>query len=197
VTNTPSRPAARSSIDGLTEDEQVPKGYVILTEAIRDRAGIDACGAASMTSLLEHGTRVLVADENVEVLEGEWHGNRTVVVEYESVGEGARVVRVGELPRRAAHPTSSGRLQRGDRIRFRAALTRAGMTHGQRRSVARPRTGEGTVQRWRWSQRARCRCRVGTGHRGDAAGRRRPVSRAAVCATRSSPFGRVTARKRR
>jgi uncharacterized protein (DUF1330 family) len=85
VTNTPSRPAARSSIDGLTEDEQVPKGYVILTEAIRDRAGIDACGAASMTSLLEHGTRVLVADENVEVLEGEWHGNRTVVVEYESV----------------------------------------------------------------------------------------------------------------
>jgi uncharacterized protein (DUF1330 family) len=85
VTNTPSRPAARSSIDGLTEDEQVPKGYVILTEAIRDRAGIDACGAASMTSLLEHGARVLVADENVEVLEGEWQGNRTVVVEYESV----------------------------------------------------------------------------------------------------------------
>jgi len=63
----------------------VPKGYVILTEAIHDRAGIDAYGAASTASLLEHGGRVLIVDENVEVLEGAWHGTRTVVVEYESV----------------------------------------------------------------------------------------------------------------
>jgi uncharacterized protein (DUF1330 family) len=63
----------------------VPKGYVILTEAIHDRAGMDTYGTASMPSLIEHGGRVLVVDEDVEVLEGEWHGNRTVVVEYESV----------------------------------------------------------------------------------------------------------------
>jgi len=36
-------------------------------------------------SLGEHGATVLVVDENVEVLEGEWHGNRTVILEYESV----------------------------------------------------------------------------------------------------------------
>jgi uncharacterized protein (DUF1330 family) len=30
---------------------------------------------------------VLVVDEDVEVLEGTWHGNRTVVVEYESVAK--------------------------------------------------------------------------------------------------------------
>ncbi len=63
----------------------MPKGYVILTEAIHDRAGIDAYGAASMASLIEHDGRVLVVDEDVEVLEGEWHGTRTVIVEYDSV----------------------------------------------------------------------------------------------------------------
>lgn len=63
----------------------MPKGYVILTEAIHDRAGMDAYGATSMASLIEHDGRVLVVDEDVEVLEGEWHGTRTVIVEYDSV----------------------------------------------------------------------------------------------------------------
>jgi uncharacterized protein (DUF1330 family) len=63
----------------------VPKGYVILTEDIRDRAGMDAYGAASTAPLVEFGGRVLVVDEQVEVLEGTWHGTRTVVVEFESV----------------------------------------------------------------------------------------------------------------
>jgi uncharacterized protein (DUF1330 family) len=61
------------------------KGYAIFTEAIRDRPGMDAYGQASMPSLIEHGGKVLVVDEDVEVLEGEWHGTRTVIVEYESV----------------------------------------------------------------------------------------------------------------
>src|SRR5262245_10696390 len=63
----------------------VPKGYVILTEEIHDRAGMDAYGTASTAPLLEHGGRVLVVDEDVDVLEGTWHGSRTVVVEFESV----------------------------------------------------------------------------------------------------------------
>jgi len=67
----------------------MPKGYVIITEAIHDREGMDAYGAASYPSLVEHGAKVLVADEQVELLEGRWHGNRTVVVECESV-EAAR-----------------------------------------------------------------------------------------------------------
>jgi uncharacterized protein (DUF1330 family) len=61
------------------------KGYVVLTEAIHDPATMDAYGTASMASLIEHGGRPLVVDEHVEVLEGEWHGTRTVIVEYESV----------------------------------------------------------------------------------------------------------------
>jgi uncharacterized protein (DUF1330 family) len=62
-----------------------PKGYVILTEDIRDRAGMDAYGEASTAPLVEFGGRVLVVDEQVEVLEGTWHGTRTVVVEFDSV----------------------------------------------------------------------------------------------------------------
>ena len=63
----------------------MPKGYVILTEVIHDRAGMDADGAASRASLVADEGRVLVVDEDVEVLEGEWHGTRTVIVEYDSV----------------------------------------------------------------------------------------------------------------
>jgi uncharacterized protein (DUF1330 family) len=65
----------------------VSKGYVILTEEIHDRAGMEAYGAASTAPLLEHGGRVLVVDEDVQVLEGSWHGTRTVVVEFESVAK--------------------------------------------------------------------------------------------------------------
>ena len=63
----------------------MPKGYVILTEAIHDADGMDSYGDASGGSVAEHSGRVLVVDADVEVLEGEWHGTRTVIVEFESV----------------------------------------------------------------------------------------------------------------
>ncbi len=63
----------------------MPKGYVILTEDIHDPAGMAEYAKLSTRPLLEHGGRVLVVDEHAEVLEGEWHGNRTVVVEFDSV----------------------------------------------------------------------------------------------------------------
>jgi uncharacterized protein (DUF1330 family) len=62
----------------------MPKGYFIVTEAIHDPGGMDAYGQASMPSIAEHGAKVLVVDENVDVLEGEWHGTRTVIVEFAS-----------------------------------------------------------------------------------------------------------------
>ncbi|MET7475525.1 DUF1330 domain-containing protein [Streptomyces sp. NPDC005648] len=67
----------------------MPKGYVILTESIKDPAGIAAYGRAAAPSLAENGGRVLAADPAPEVLEGDWHGNQTVVLEFESV-EAAR-----------------------------------------------------------------------------------------------------------
>ena len=67
----------------------MPKGYVIFTEAIRDPDGMNEYGRASGPTVAEHGAKVLAVDERVEVLEGEWHGERTVVLEFESV-EAAR-----------------------------------------------------------------------------------------------------------
>jgi uncharacterized protein (DUF1330 family) len=59
----------------------MPKGYVILTEDIHDPEGMDRYGEASRASLMEFGGRPLVVDENVQVVEGRWHGTRTVIVE--------------------------------------------------------------------------------------------------------------------
>ena len=67
----------------------MPKGYVILTEAIKDKAGMDAYGRAAGPAMVEGGVSVLAVDSQPEVLEGEWHGDRTVVLEFESV-EAAR-----------------------------------------------------------------------------------------------------------
>jgi uncharacterized protein (DUF1330 family) len=67
----------------------MPKGYVILTEAIHDQAGMQEYSRKSAQALIESGARVLSVDTQPQILEGEWHGTRTVVVEYESV-EAAR-----------------------------------------------------------------------------------------------------------
>ncbi|MFI9833167.1 DUF1330 domain-containing protein [Streptomyces sp. NPDC051913] len=63
----------------------MPKAYVILTEAVRDPAGMAAYGRAAAPSMAEGGARVLAVDTGPQVLEGDWHGDQTVVLEFESV----------------------------------------------------------------------------------------------------------------
>lgn len=63
----------------------MPKGYVVLTEAIKDPEGMSAYSAASAPSLGRNGASVLSVDARPTILEGEWHGDRTVVLEFESV----------------------------------------------------------------------------------------------------------------
>jgi uncharacterized protein (DUF1330 family) len=63
----------------------MPKGYVIVTEAVHDPEGMAAYSAASGRSVGDFGATVLVVDDQVEVLEGAWHGNRTVILEFEAV----------------------------------------------------------------------------------------------------------------
>ncbi|MGW4982077.1 DUF1330 domain-containing protein [Streptomyces mirabilis] len=67
----------------------MPKGYVILTEAIKDETGMEAYGRASAGSIAQGRAAVLAVDTGPQVLEGSWHGNRTVVLAFESV-EAAR-----------------------------------------------------------------------------------------------------------
>jgi uncharacterized protein (DUF1330 family) len=62
----------------------MPKGYVIFTEAITDAAGMEAYGRAARAATAGSGATVLAVDGQPELLEGEWHGNQTVVMEFES-----------------------------------------------------------------------------------------------------------------
>lgn len=60
-----------------------PKGYVILTEAIKDPEGMRAYGKAAGAAM--GGVKILAVDTAPQILEGDWHGNQTVVLEFESV----------------------------------------------------------------------------------------------------------------
>ncbi len=62
----------------------MPKGYVILTEAIRDPEGMAAYAKAAGAAMT-NGVTILSVDQKPQVLEGGWPGDQTVVLEFESV----------------------------------------------------------------------------------------------------------------
>jgi uncharacterized protein (DUF1330 family) len=61
----------------------MPKGYVILTEAIKDPEGMKAYGQAAGAAMGE--VNILAVDTAPNVVEGTWHGNQTVLLKFESV----------------------------------------------------------------------------------------------------------------
>lgn len=65
----------------------MPKGYVILTEDVKDPAGM--AEYAKLAQQAMSGATILAVDQKPQVLEGQWHGTQTVVLEFESV-EAAR-----------------------------------------------------------------------------------------------------------
>jgi uncharacterized protein (DUF1330 family) len=65
----------------------MPKGYIIITEDVKDPAVMAEYG--KMASQAMAGSTLLSFDQKPEVLEGEWHGSQTVMLEFESV-EAAR-----------------------------------------------------------------------------------------------------------
>lgn len=65
------------------------KGYVIFTEVIRDQTRYDSYVQKALPTILQSGGRPIVVHDNPEVIEGQWHGSRTVVLEFNSV-EAAR-----------------------------------------------------------------------------------------------------------
>ena len=63
----------------------MPKGYVIMTEVIRDPAGMAAHGAVTYDSLVEHRAKMIVVDADYDVREGTWEpGSRLAIMEFES-----------------------------------------------------------------------------------------------------------------
>jgi len=61
------------------------KGYVIVTEEVTDEEGMGAYSAKALPTILAAGANVLVVGPPDAVPEGEWHGNQTVVLEFESL----------------------------------------------------------------------------------------------------------------
>jgi len=61
------------------------KGYVILTEAIKDPEGMKAYARAASPAMKQGGCKILSVDTASQVLEGDWHGHQTVVLEFDSV----------------------------------------------------------------------------------------------------------------
>jgi uncharacterized protein (DUF1330 family) len=67
----------------------MPKGYVIFTEDIHDQDQINAYAQKAIPTIVQAGGQIVVVDDAPEQIEGDWHGTRTVVLEFESV-EAAR-----------------------------------------------------------------------------------------------------------
>ncbi len=63
----------------------MPKGYVILTEQINDPDGMKAYGRAAGAAM--GNVKILAVDTRPELLEGQWHGHQTVVLEFDSVDD--------------------------------------------------------------------------------------------------------------
>lgn len=60
-----------------------PKGYVILTEDVKDPAGMAEYGKLARQVMSD--AKVLAFGPAAATLEGAWHGTQTVLMEFESV----------------------------------------------------------------------------------------------------------------
>ncbi|TFV59769.1 DUF1330 domain-containing protein [Mycobacterium sp. PS03-16] len=65
----------------------MPKGYILITEDVKDPAGMAEYGKLASQAMA--GSTLLSFDAKPELLEGQWHGTQTVLLEFESV-EAAR-----------------------------------------------------------------------------------------------------------
>jgi uncharacterized protein (DUF1330 family) len=60
----------------------VSKGYIVITEDVKDPEGMTEY--AKLAGKAMAGATILAFDQNADVLEGEWHGTQTVLLEFES-----------------------------------------------------------------------------------------------------------------
>jgi uncharacterized protein (DUF1330 family) len=60
----------------------MPKAYVVITEDVKDPAGMVEYG--KLASQTMGNATVLSFDTKAETIEGKWHGTQTVLLEFES-----------------------------------------------------------------------------------------------------------------
>ena len=63
----------------------MPKGYALFTVKVNDQEAMGAYIQAAMSTLFAAGGTVVVAGPPADVIEGEWHGDQTVILEFPSV----------------------------------------------------------------------------------------------------------------
>ena len=61
------------------------KGYIIFTEDVNDPGRMEAYVGKALPTIIESGGRPIAFDPSPQVLEGDWHGPQTVVLEFDSV----------------------------------------------------------------------------------------------------------------
>ena len=61
------------------------KGYFIFTEDVHDADAMGAYAGKAIPTIMQSGGRPIIVDQNVDVVEGKWHGTQTVVLEFDSV----------------------------------------------------------------------------------------------------------------
>jgi uncharacterized protein (DUF1330 family) len=78
----------------------MPKGYVIFTTAIHDKARYDRYVGKAVPTILQYGGRALVAYDGPEVMEGRWYGSahRGAGVRFDGGGTG--MVPLSRIPGR-------------------------------------------------------------------------------------------------
>lgn len=63
----------------------MPKAYAIFTECVIDPARYAEYKAQAREPSRKLGVKTLAISDNPELLEGEWHGPRTIILEFESL----------------------------------------------------------------------------------------------------------------
>jgi uncharacterized protein (DUF1330 family) len=63
----------------------MPKAYAIFTETVIDQERYEEYMRASLEPSRKLGAKPLAISDAPEVLEGEWNGPRTILVEFESL----------------------------------------------------------------------------------------------------------------
>ena len=57
--------------------------YFVVQEEVHDEVGLAAYGEAAGSTLANVRGRPLVVDNNVTTVEGDWHGKRMVILEFD------------------------------------------------------------------------------------------------------------------
>ncbi len=61
------------------------KGCFMVTVDVKDEDGMNGYAAKAGPTVGQSGGKLIVVEDNVEVLEGKWHGTQTIIVEFDSV----------------------------------------------------------------------------------------------------------------